>query len=109
MYHLHKSFERNGAVVQLKKLQAKIQGKLKCEVCGFDFGERYGELGEGYIECHHILSVSEYQRLGKTAPTVDDLILVCSNCHRMMQRKRPWIGKEDLSTLLRTRFHNPKI
>jgi hypothetical protein len=25
---------------------------LACEACGFDFRERYGERGEGFIECH---------------------------------------------------------
>lgn len=100
MYQLHKSFERNGAAVQLKKQLAKMQGRLACEVCQFDFGERYGKLGEGYIECHHIIPISDYQRLGKTGTTVDDLILVCSNCHRMLHRRRPWVGKEDLSGVL---------
>lgn len=108
MYRLHKSFECNGAAVQSKKQQAMIRGKLKCEVCHFDFSERYGELGEGYIECHHIIPVSDYKKVGKIVTTLDDLILVCSNCHRMLHRKRPWVGKENLSALLIDNEGKPK-
>lgn len=30
-------------------------------IYGFDFEETYGELGEGYIEVHHIKSLSELE------------------------------------------------
>ena len=73
--------------------------KLCCEVCGFDFVARYGELGEGYIKCHHIKPISTYSEEDTIA--VDNLVLVCSNCHGMLHRKRPWIGKEELKGLLR--------
>ena len=99
LYQLHKKRERNQTVVRLKKQLAMQEGKLCCEVCGFDFAERYGELGEGYIECHHIKPISTY--IEEDVTTVDDLVLVCSNCHRMLHRKRPWIGKDELKDLLR--------
>jgi predicted HNH restriction endonuclease len=28
-------------------------------MCGFDFKDKYGELGEGFAECHHTIPVSE--------------------------------------------------
>lgn len=89
MYQLYKPFERRGAAVQLKKHQAMMLGKIKCEVCHFVFGEWYEELGEGYIECHHIIPVSDYKKVSKIVTNLDDLILVCSNCHRMLPWKRP--------------------
>ena len=52
-YKLHKYYERNPAVVKRKKDLAKKQGTLHCEVCGFNFSQRYPQVGNGFIECHH--------------------------------------------------------
>ncbi|HCY81662.1 MAG TPA: hypothetical protein DHV22_08690 [Xanthomarina gelatinilytica] len=48
------------------------------------FHKTYGDLGKGYIECHHITPLS--QILGESITTLHDLALVCSNCHRMIHR-----------------------
>lgn len=98
LYRLHKYRERNSSEVKKKKSIALKNNKLHCEICEFDFQKTYGELGEGYIECHHTLPISEYQEGTKTKPS--DLILVCSNCHRMLHRKRPWLSKNQLAELL---------
>ena len=50
-------------------------------ICGFDFEEKYGELGKGYIEVHHIKPLSEIDEEVVVNPETD-LICVCSNCHR---------------------------
>lgn len=96
----HVSRERNPKVIREAKKQFKANnnGEIYCEVCGFDFSEKYGELGEGFIEGHHIIPVSEMEEGAYTK--VDDIVLVCSNCHKMLHRKRPWISKEELQTLL---------
>lgn len=66
--------------------RAFLQGKhLKCEVCGFDFEEVYGQLGAGYIEVHHKKPVSEGERI---TDLNNDLVMLCSNCHRMIHRGR---------------------
>lgn len=63
-----------------------MQGKhLKCEVCGFDFEKVYGQLGAGYIEVHHKKPVSEGERI---TDLDNDLVMLCSNCHRMIHRGR---------------------
>jgi hypothetical protein len=55
---MHRRYERNPALVHAKKRRALAKlGKLACEACGFDFQERYGERGEGFIECHHVKPV----------------------------------------------------
>jgi predicted HNH restriction endonuclease len=52
--------ERNPEVIKLAKEHfLQRHGKLFCEVCGFDFGEHYGVIGEGYIEGHHTKPISE--------------------------------------------------
>jgi putative restriction endonuclease len=32
----------------------------------------------------------------------EDLALLCSNCHRIVHRKKPWLSVEKLSELIRT-------
>ncbi|HRB71904.1 MAG TPA: HNH endonuclease [Flavobacterium sp.] len=87
VYKLHKSRERNSKLIESKKKEVlKMTGKLECEVCSFDFYKTYGEIGKGFIECHHIKQLSTYQVSQKTKS--DDLALVCSNCHRMLHRNR---------------------
>jgi hypothetical protein len=76
---------RNSKIVQLAKEQALINGngRIKCECCNFDFLEVYGQLGAKFIECHHKIHLSSGERLTE----INDLALVCSNCHRMLHRK----------------------
>ena len=72
--------------------RAFLKGKhLRCEVCGFDFGEAYGELGAGYIEVHHKKPVSEGVRM---TDLNNDLVMLCANCHRMIHR-----GKDHMITV----------
>lgn len=98
LYKNHKFRERNQKVVVEKKRRALMDGELKCEVCNFDFYKIYGELGKGYIECHHTVPISHYKANDKT--TLDNLALVCSNCHRILHRKRPWMSIDDLKKIL---------
>ncbi|MED1471779.1 HNH endonuclease [Bacillus salipaludis] len=91
--------ERNPLVIKLAKERfLQKHGKLFCEVCEFDFQQHYGELGDGYIEGHHTKPVSEMEDNQETK--VEDIALVCANCHRMLHRKRPWLSTSDLKQLL---------
>lgn len=85
-YRLHKSRERDPKIIHLAKTKRyKETGKLECEVCETNFHLTYGELGHGFIEAHHKIPVSQLD--GKKKTKIDDLALVCSNCHRMLHRK----------------------
>lgn len=97
---LHIYRERNSKVIREAKECFKSQnnGKLFCEICEFDYSQKYGELGEGYIEGHHIIPVSELNENSRTR--VEDIVLVCADCHRMLHRKRPWLSKDDLKNIL---------
>ena len=82
---IHFARERNATLVATKRRLVLTQtGKLECEACGFDFHAVYGELGEGYAECHHTAPVATLNPGTNTRLT--DLCLLCSNCHRMMHR-----------------------
>ena len=92
---LHKSKERNRALVKKKKAKVlKESGKLACEACDFDFAEMYGTHGEGFIECHHTQPLYTLDAESKTK--ISDLALLCANCHRMVHLKRPWLSIEEL-------------
>lgn len=85
LYRLHKVRERDKKIVEAKKKKVlKETGALKCEACGFDFEEKYGELGKGFIECHHLVPLAEFEVNKETR--LEDLALLCANCHRMVHR-----------------------
>lgn len=85
LYKLHKLRERNRKIIDAKKKTVlKEKGEIKCEACDFDFEKTYGELGKGYIECHHLIPLSNFHVNKET--TLDDLALICSNCHRMIHK-----------------------
>ena len=75
-------YERNP---KLRAAAILLHG-TKCMACNFDFGEIYGERGKGFIEVHHINPVSTLKSETQINPK-DDLIVLCSNCHRMVHRK----------------------
>jgi 5-methylcytosine-specific restriction enzyme A len=80
----HRTRERSGkAVAQRKKMAGD---RPRCEVCQFDFLGFYGDIGRGFIECHHTKPVSQL-RPGQTTK-IRDLALVCANCHRMLHREQ---------------------
>ncbi|MFJ6987571.1 MULTISPECIES: HNH endonuclease [unclassified Streptomyces] len=93
--------ERNPKLRARKIAQVrKNGGALRCEVCAFDFARVYGDLGEGYIEVHHVtpLHVS-----GTRETRLDDLACLCANCHRMCHKSRPgesWRTPADLRHLM---------
>ena len=91
---VHRRRERDPKIVKRKK-EAVLRetGQLACKVCGFDFARTYGERGEGFIECHHTRPLSEG---GAAMTRLDDLALVCANCHRMIHAKKPWLTVEEL-------------
>jgi 5-methylcytosine-specific restriction enzyme A len=96
---LHKRRERNPTVVRRKKATVLHQtGRLACEACDFDFEVRYGQLGTGFAECQHRAPLSQLG--GATRMTLDELAIICANCHRMIHRSRPMLSVDELRRLL---------
>jgi len=96
---IHRTRERDPKIIKEKKEKVlKERGRLVCEVCGFDFEKTYGERGYGYIECHHKIGVSNMNEDDVTR--LEDLALVCSNCHRMIHRKKDWLTISELKEIL---------
>jgi predicted HNH restriction endonuclease len=91
----HRYFERDGKIARSAKAQRLAKtGKLECEVCQFNFAAHFGEIGRGFIEAHHKTPISQLGGIKKTK--IEDLALVCSNCHRMLHRGDPLLTVEQL-------------
>ncbi|TDD91977.1 hypothetical protein E1202_04390 [Saccharopolyspora karakumensis] len=71
---------------------------MRCEICDFDFEAAYCERGRGSIECQHVVSL---HASGETTTLLQDLVLICVNCHLMIHRGTPWLMPEELRTLVR--------
>ena len=99
LLRVHHLRERNKALVKKKKEHVLLQTqKLACEVCEFDFYRMYGDLGEGFAECHHIVPLSSLNYKGVT--TLEDLAIACANCHRMFHRSRTWLSTNALRLII---------
>lgn len=99
IYKLHKLRERDSKINKKKKDRYfQENGKLDCEVCGFDFYETYGDLGKGFIEAHHRVPLSEID--GETITKLDDLALVCPNCHKMLHKAIDTLSVHQLKDII---------
>jgi len=77
---LHLSVERDRKLRDTKIREfIKENGDIYCEVCSFKFTEAYPFLNKNIIEVHHIVPLSQLS--ARTKITLDDLILLCANCH----------------------------
>ncbi len=89
------------AIKRDPRIVAKAKAKFGsvCQVCNFNFGKVYGEIGRGFIEAHHIDPL--HLRAGKNGPTaVDDFAMLCSNCHRMIHRTDSVLTIEQLKAVV---------
>jgi len=77
---LHLRRERKSHAATLRKQY----DNYVCQVCQFDFSKTYGALGKDFAEAHHIIPLKSNHALRTTS--MDDLITVCANCHRILHR-----------------------
>lgn len=72
-----------------------------CNVCGFDFQKKYGEIGKGFIHVHHLIPL---HKIGKQyrVNVETDLRPVCPNCHAMLHRGNTLLSIEELKSRLRS-------
>lgn len=59
-----------------------VRGTI-CEICEFDFSQQYGEFARNCVDVHHIEALAGAGHKGVTN-TVDDVLVVCPNCHRAL-------------------------
>lgn len=97
-------FSRNPKLAK----DAKERDRYTCQACAFRFEDRYGELGEGFIEVHHLDPLSERRSAANDGrlTTLAQVASLCPNCHRMAHRLIRRLGRsvsvEDLRSQFRT-------
>jgi len=85
---------------ELRTAAIRIHGAT-CMACGFNFESKYGKHGKNFIEVHHINPVSHNSRRKPVNPKTE-MLVVCSNCHRMIHRnKQITLSLDDLKKLMK--------
>jgi 5-methylcytosine-specific restriction protein A len=80
---LHRRIERNPKAAKA----AKKHHGAKCQACELQFHERYGEIGRGFIEAHHLKPIGSLNEGEEVSYDVaKDFAVLCSNCHRTIHR-----------------------
>lgn len=73
-----------------------------CSVCGFNFEETYGDLGQDYIHVHHLIPIHTIGEEYEIDP-IKELRPICPNCHAMLHRAEPCLTIEMLRARLSSR------
>lgn len=95
---MHQVRERDPELAARKRARVlRETGRLACEVCSFDFKAFYGEHGQGFAEVHHTRPLGTRAEAEPT--TLEELVILCSNCHRMIHR-RGLIGVQELRAIV---------
>lgn len=89
------SYERN----QLARQECIEHFGLNCQVCDFNFQEKFGELGQNFIHVHHIIDISTIGKEYSVNPKTD-LIPVCPNCHAMLHKQKPAYTISELKRIM---------
>jgi hypothetical protein len=77
------------------RASAKKRWGLKCYCCEFDFEQYYGTVAKGMAIVHHLQLFADTN--GKQrAVTVEDVRVVCANCHYVIHVQNPPIDIDDL-------------
>jgi hypothetical protein len=90
-------FVRNQQLVTDAK---RVHG-IHCMACDFDFQKQYGARGAGYIEMHHLDQLALDTERNST---VNDVVVLCANCHRMIERRTPHLSLAKLRGLVRKKY-----
>jgi 5-methylcytosine-specific restriction endonuclease McrA len=92
---VHLVRERNQALVRRKK---KLATSLHCEACRFSFSHAYGDQAADYCEVHHLVPLAEAEQSTRTK--IQDLAILCANCHRVVHLRNPPYTLEELKEML---------
>jgi 5-methylcytosine-specific restriction protein A len=94
-FHIRR--ERDAALARAKReAMHRPDGSLMCEACGFLAARVYPGLSGDVCEVHHRLPLSKVT--DKVATRLEDLALLCPNCHRAIHRTDPLKSVEDFRT-----------
>jgi predicted HNH restriction endonuclease len=83
--------KRNRAIIEAKKLNSDGT----CEVCKFNFSKFYKGISKNHLVAHHLYPFALRNKARITR--IEDIALVCSNCHFTIHSENPIIGIKVLS------------
>lgn len=90
-------FIRNAALAK----EAKEHFGYTCQMCGFSplnlYGKRNAATG---LDCHHLDPLAERLDFDRES-TLEDVTVLCANCHRLVHCRRPALSIEKAKTLFR--------
>jgi len=79
-----------------------------CSVCGFNFEEKYGDIGKWYIHVHHLTDLSLLGEEHEVDP-IEDLRPLCPNCHAMIHKQRPAFSIKELQEIIQRLKQTPSF
>ena len=96
-YKAEASFrKRSYALIEAKKAQSDGH----CEICRFSFRESYGLTDRDCLVAHHINPIAERSKASKT--TLDDIALLCPNCHAVIHSFDKLLSLEKLKHIVKS-------
>lgn len=87
---------------------AEDDGRIRCQICGFEFSEHYGEALKGMIHIHHLVEISSVKEQYEVDP-VNDLIPVCPNCHAAIHSRSPPYSPDEIRQMMANRRDDRSI
>lgn len=89
---LHKRRERDPRIRQRLLAARRRKGPLSCDMCLTTPNSKHGDLEDAMFESHHVVPLS---RSGARITKLEDVVLLCANCHRLLHRaiavKKRWL------------------
>jgi 5-methylcytosine-specific restriction protein A len=89
-YRWHLRAERSRSLAK----RAKDAHGDRCQVCDRRMADTYGEIGDGYIEAHHLKPFAGLDGRPTNLDPVRDFAVLCPNCHAMAHRGPPYTVSE---------------
>jgi predicted HNH restriction endonuclease len=94
---------RNRALVIEKRRQCA--GNARCEVCGYAYADNFASPVRDVLEVHHTNPLAEHD--GTVVTGLQDLVILCRNCHGALHSTTPAISVDHLKELRRAVRGNP--
>ena len=82
--------KRNRAIIEAKKLNSNGN----CEVCGFNYSKFFKGFTKNHLVAHHLFPIALRKKSNITK--LDDIALVCSNCHTAIHSENPMLRIDSL-------------
>lgn len=97
--HTYKERDRQLSRRVREHYMQRSGGRLTCEACGQTPSETYGDAGDRAMEAHHKVPIEELQPDSEVC--LEDMAMLCANCHRVVHSRKPCWTIEEMRDLLR--------